>query len=353
MLPVMPGTRHVTVGGALAADVHGKDHHHTGGFGRTVLSFTLVTADGRAQAVTPEADRSLFEATVGGMGLTGIVTSARLRVEPLPSGYVRVRTARGRDLAAVMDAMSAGDGAARYAVAWLDLSTVSRLGRGILQFADIASPDSLAPRNRSAPGLYRALPPLPVPPLPGEGLASSRLVRALNQAYWLLPRREERLQPLGRFLHPLDGLARMDRLYGSDGFLQYQFVVPTGQELVLAAIAERFASGAVTPTLAVLKRLGQAGSGMLSFPMPGWTLAVDLPAADPRVFLMLDEMDEAVAGVGGRVYLAKDVRLRAEFVPAMYPRLDEWRAVKRSIDPEGLFQSDLSRRLRLLDDDAS
>jgi decaprenylphospho-beta-D-ribofuranose 2-oxidase len=347
MLPVVPGTRHVTVGGALAADVHGKDHHGHGAFGATVQSFNLVTAEGAARVVTHEADRALSEATVGGMGLTGIVTSARLRVEPLLSGFVSVRTRKARDLAGIMDAMAAGDREARYAVAWLDLSMASRKGRGVLQFADLAPGDALPEKRRSAPAGYGAPPALPVPPLPGEGLARPRIVRALNQAFWLMPRRGERLQSLARFLHPLDGLRRMDRLYGRDGFLQYQFVVPHGQERVLAAIAERFASSPVTPTLAVLKRLGEAGPGMFSFPLAGWTLAVDLPATDARVFILLDELDEAVAEAGGRVYLAKDARLRPEFLRAMYPRLDEWRAVKQLVDPTGIFQSDLSRRLGL------
>lgn len=347
MLPAVPGTRHVTVGGALAADIHGKDHHGHGGFGATVLSFNLVTADGASRVVTHEAERALFEATVGGMGLTGVVTFARLRVEPLPSGFASVRTEKARDLAAVMDGMAAGDRDARYAVAWLDLSMPSRRGRGILQFADLAPREALPEKRRDAPAGYGAPAAVPVPPLPGDGLARPRIVRALNQAYWRMPRRRERLQSLARFLHPLDGLRRMDHLYGRDGFLQYQFVVPHGQERVLAAIAERFASSPVTPTLAVLKRLGEVGPGMLSFPLAGWTLAVDLPAADARVFLLLDEMDEAVAEAGGRVYLAKDARLRPEVMHAMYPRLDEWQGVKRSIDPTGVFQSDLSRRLGL------
>lgn len=347
MLPVVPGTRHVTVGGALAADVHGKDHHGHGGFAATVQSFNLVTAEGASRMVTHEAEPALFEATVGGMGLTGIVTSARLNVEPLPSGFVLVRTSKARNLAAVMDAMASGDRDARYAVAWLDLSMASRKGRGILQFGDLAQRDALPEKRRQAPARYGTTPALPVPPLPGDGLARPRIVRAFNQAYWLMPRRRERLQSLAGFLHPLDGLRRMDRLYGSDGFLQYQFVVPHGQEHVLAAIAERFASGPVTPTLAVLKRLGEAGPGMLSFPLGGWTLAVDLPATDARVFILLDELDEAVAAAGGRVYLAKDARLRPELLSTMYPRLDEWRIVKQSVDPAGVFQSDLSRRLRL------
>lgn len=344
--PVLPGTRHVTVGGAIAADVHGKNHQRDGGFGGTVRSFSLVTAEGAMRPVTREDERALFEATVGGMGLTGVIASARLELEPLPSGAVRVESRRTRDLDATMASLLEGDERHRYSVAWLDLSSPGRHARGVVQHGDIASPLELSEGHRApryAPG--RAL---PVPPLPGRGLVRSPVVRSFNLAYWLRPRRGPTLVPLGSFFHPLDRLGGWPRLYGASGLLQYQCVVPDGRERTLAALVEAFTHSPVTPALAVLKRLGPQGEGMLSFPLQGWTLAVDLPAHDAEVYLMLDRMDQVVAEAGGRVYLAKDARLRPDVLGAMYPRLAEWRDVKARVDPEARFRSDLAERIGLV-----
>ena len=343
---MLPGTGHVTVGGAIAADVHGKNHQRDGGFGATLRSFSLVTADGTMVPVTREDDRALFEATVGGMGLTGIIASARLELEPLPSGMVRVESRRTRNLDAAMAALAEGDQHHRYSVAWLDLSSPRRHARGVVQFGDIAAPLELDEGQRAPSyGPRRAL---PTPPLPGRGLVRTPVVRSANLAYWLRPRRSSDLVPLASFLHPLDRLSGWPRLYGTSGLLQYQCVIPDGQERTLSALVEAFTHSPVPPALSVLKRLGPQGEGMLSFPLQGWTLAVDLPAHDAEVYLMLDRMDQVVAEVGGRVNLAKDTRLRPDVLSAMYPRLAEWREVKARIDPESRFRSDLANRLGLV-----
>ena len=344
--PVLPGTRHVTVGGAIAADVHGKNHQHDGGFGATVRSFSLVTADGTMVPVTREDDRALFEATVGGMGLTGVIASARLELEALPSGVVQVESTRTRDLDATMAALAEGDQRHRYSVAWLDLSSPRRRARGVVQHGDITAPfglDEGQPTPRYAPPSA-----LPAPPVPGRGLVRAPIVRSFNLAYWLRPRRGAALVSLASFFHPLDRLSGWPRLYGASGLLQYQCVVPDGQERTLAALVEAFTHGPVTPPLAVLKRLGPQGEGMLSFPLQGWTLAVDLPAHDAEAYLMLDRMDQVVARAGGRVYLAKDARLRPDVLSAMYPRLAEWREAKARVDPESRFRSDLAERIGLV-----
>lgn len=344
--PVLPGTRHVTVGGAIAADVHGKNHQRDGGFGGTVRSFSLVTADGTMLPVTREADRALFEATLGGMGLTGVIASARLELEPLPSGRVRVESKRTRDLDATMASLVEGDQRHHYSVAWLDLSSPRRNARGVVQHGDIAAPLELDEGQRAPSFTPRRA--LPAPPFPGRGIVRTPVVRSFNLAYWVRPRRGSALLPLASFFHPLDRLSGWPRLYGASGLLQYQCVVPDGQERVLAALVEAFTRGPATPALAVLKRLGPQGEGMLSFPMQGWTLAVDLPAHDAEVYLMLDRMDQVVAEAGGRVYLAKDARLRPDVVGAMYPRLAEWRDVKARVDPEVRFRSDLAERIGIV-----
>lgn len=334
------------MGGAIAADIHGKNHQRDGGFGRTVQSFSLVSADGAQHPVTRESDRALFEATIGGMGLTGVITSARLELEPLPSGVVEVTTQRTPNLDAAMRALAEGDRSHRYSVAWLDLSTPGRRARGIVQHGNLAAPLGLTEDQRRP--AYEPKRALPMPPLPGRGIVRDPVIKAFNLAYWRRRRQETSMAPLARFLHPLDGAATWPRLYGTGGFLQYQCVVPDGQERTLAALVDAFTKAPATPTLAVLKRLGPEGEGMLSFPLAGWTLAVDLPAHDAEVYLMLDRMDEVVAAAGGRVYLAKDARLRPDVLPAMYPRLREWAEVKQRIDPEGRVRSDLAERLGLV-----
>lgn len=344
--PVLPGTRHVTVGGAIAADVHGKDHVQRGSFGATVEAFSLLTADGVQRTVTRDADRALFDATLGGMGLTGVITSARLELERLPSGVVAVETQRTRDLDASLRALSEGATAHRYAVAWLDLATASRRGRGLVEVGDLAPPLGL-PEAQRVPR-YAPRRAIPVPPLPGRGAMRTPIVRSYNLARWRRPRKQHRLVPLPAFLHPLDRLAGTPRLYGANGLLQYQCALPDGAEGALSALVEAFAKGPVPPALAVLKRFGGHGEGMLSFPLAGWTLAVDLPAYDAEAYLMLDRMDEVVAEAGGRVYLAKDARLRPDLLGTMYPRLAEWREVKARVDPEGRFRSDLAERLGLV-----
>jgi len=341
--PVLPGTRHVTVGGAIAADVHGKNHLHDGGFGQTVRSFSLATAGGEHLPVTREGDRALFEATVGGMGLTGVITSARLELEPLPSGVVEVETHRTSNLDGTMQQLTEGDLTHRYSVAWIDLSSPRRRGRGIVQLGSLATPLGLDEDQRQP--RYEPRRALPAPPLPGRGLVRTPVVQSFNLAYWRRPRRARQLVPLAGFFHPLDRLASWPRLYGASGLLQYQCVIPDGQERALRALVEAFTKGPVTPSLAVLKRLGPQGEGMLSFPLAGWTLAVDLPAHDAETYLMLDRMDEVVAQAGGRVYLAKDARLRPDLLSAMYPRLGEFAEVKQHMDPEGRFRSDLAERL--------
>jgi decaprenylphospho-beta-D-ribofuranose 2-oxidase len=356
MLPVLPGTRHVTVGGAIAADVHGKNHHGDGGFGRYVRSFHLATADGDVAEVTREDEPALFAATLGGMGLTGVVCSARLELERLPSAYALARAVQTEDLDATMARLVEGDREHRYSVAWLDLATPGRRARGIVQHADLEPPEVMDDRRRArSRGRRRVAEPfrwrrgLVAPPLPGRGVVRATVVQALNSAYWMMPRPETTPVPLGRFLHPLDAVSGWPRLYGSAGFLQHQCAIPHGREDALRAVIEAFVGGPVTPALAVLKRLGPAGEGMLSFPIEGWTLAVDLPAADPAVYRLLDEVDSLVAEASGRVYLAKDARMRAEHMEAMYPRLGEWRAVKALVDPAHRFRSDLAERLGLVE----
>jgi decaprenylphospho-beta-D-ribofuranose 2-oxidase len=337
-LPVSPGTAQVTLGGAIACDVHGKNHHRDGSLGAHVERLTLATPGG---AVELGPDSEEFAATTGGMGLTGVVTRATLRLLPIASGRIRVDTDRAADLDELLALMTAGDDAYRYSVAWVDaLARGGRLGRGVLTRGDHAEDGELA---------YSPRPALAAPPWAPAGLLNRASIGAFNTLFFhRAPRRERgRLQPLSAFFHPLDGIRAWNRLYGPRGFVQYQVVVPFGSEAVLRELLERLSAAGAASFLAVLKRFGPAGSGHLSFPAPGWTLALDIPAAQPGLARLLDDLDERVAGAGGRVYLAKDGRLRPDLVAAMYPRLGEWRAVRDRLDPGRALRSDLDRRLGL------
>ena len=347
---VTPGTRQVTVGGAIASDIHGKNHHVEGSFCRHVASFELHTPAGERLVVDPEREPEAFWATAGGMGLTGVVVEATLRMLAVETNRIRVDTERALDLDDALARMQEGDHRYRYSVAWIDcLATGRRLGRSVLTRGDHATlPELPAAERGSALGRPPAN-PLGAPPWVPPGLLTRLTVGLFNEAWYRKAPREERgrLQSLRSFFYPLDAVRDWNRLYGPRGFLQYQFAVPFGQEDTLRAAVERLSAARSPSFLAVLKRFGPE-HGLLSFPLAGWTLALDLPAAMPGLAPLLDGLDELVAEAGGRVYLAKDSRLRPELLEEMYPRLGEWRGIQRRLDPHGTMRCDLARRLGLL-----
>ncbi|MCX4456297.1 FAD-binding oxidoreductase [Streptomyces sp. NBC_01340] len=347
-VPVTPGTRYVTVGGAIGADIHGKNHHVSGSFGRHVLSFELLTADGAIRTVP--RDTPLFDATTGGMGLTGVILTATVRLRPVATSLMSVDTERAADLDDLMARLTATDHRYGYSVAWIDLLARGRsTGRSVLTRGEHAPLDALPPRARRRPLAFRPARFPSAPAFVPEGLLGRGTVGLFNELWYRkAPRaRAGELQRISAFFHPLDGVPHWNRVYGRGGFVQYQFAVGHGREEALRRIVRRIAERRCPSFLAVLKRFGQGDPGWLSFPMPGWTLALDIPASLPGLGAFLDELDEEVAGAGGRVYLAKDARLRPELLAGMYPRLTEFRRLRAELDPRGVFTSDLSRRLDL------
>ena len=346
-VPVSPGTRQVTVGGAIAADVHGKNHHRDGAFCEHVTSLRLVAPTG-ARTVGPDEEPDVFWATAGGMGLTGVVTRATVRLVPIETDRMAVDTDRFDDLDALMGAMVASDASYRYSVAWVDcMTTGARLGRGVLTRGDHARRDDLPVGQRADP--LRAPVPsrLRVPmPAPG-GLLNRASVRAFNEAWFRrAPRRRQgQLVALSSYFHPLDWVTDWNLLYGPRGVVQYQFAVPDASSETVRLAIERLGKSGVPSFLGVLKRLGPADPGPLSFPLQGWTLALDVPVGPPQLPEVLDALDELVVAAGGRVYLAKDARLDPGRLAEMYPRLSELVAVRDRLDPDGVLGSDLARRL--------
>lgn len=348
-VPVLPGTRQVTVGGAIGADIHGKNHHVKGSFGNHVVSLDLLTADGSVRTFTPESEPRLFWATVGGMGLTGVVLRAAIRATPVETAFFAVDTERTRNLDDLMERLQANDDQYTYSVAWIDLvARGASTGRAVLTRGWSATRDQLPKKLRDRPYHFAPRSLFTAPDIFPNGLLNKATISAFNEAYYRRAPREQRgaIQSIGQFFHPLDIAKDWNRVYGPRGFLQYQFVVPFGQEDAMRRAVEKLAGSGTASFLAVLKRFGPGNGGMLSFPSPGWTLALDIPVT-PGLGRLLDELDELVLAAGGRLYLAKDSRAAAGTVHRMYPRMETWRAVRAEVDPRGVFTSDQARRLSL------
>jgi decaprenylphospho-beta-D-ribofuranose 2-oxidase len=338
--PVSPGTGFATLGGAIANDVHGKNHHHAGSFGDHLEWVDLLLPDGRIRRISETQNTELFRATIGGLGLTGIVTALCLRLSRVPSDALMVRRRRIVDLEEFLASFEAAS-EATYSVGWIDaLARGASLGRGVLETAE-PSPEPIAQTMRRARSVPFDLP----------GWSLNRLtVTAFNALYWrrVPPGGVETREGYDRFLYPLDALADWNRLYGRAGFHQFQCVVPfEGGAATLRRLLEMVARDAAGASpLAFLKSMGHEGRGLLSFPRPGWTLAIDMPAraGTPAVFARLERITR---DAGGRIYLAKDALVSAEGFATMYPNAERFRRIRADIDPQGRFSSDLARRIGL------
>lgn len=345
-VPVTPGTRQVTIGGAIAADIHGKNHHRGGSFCNHVRSITVRT--GRAlETLSPETTPAEFWTTAGGMGLTGIIIEATLRLIPIETSFIASTTDRYPNLDSLMGALRSADRDATYTVAWIDtLNPNDKLGRGVLITGEHATRSQLQNLKRQAEPL-RFTPHSISLPNAAVPLLSPTTGRIFNSLWYRINRPGNRVETIGSFFHPLDAIDNWNLLYGPRGFLQWQIVVPDSAAPLIGDALQQLASIGAGSFLSILKRLGPGNPGPLSFPIPGWTLAIDLPLASPSLRRVLNDLDRQVVDVGGRVYLAKDARLDPALLAPMYPRLNEWRHVRANMDPNNRFRSDLGRRLNL------
>jgi len=336
---VMPGTGFATLGGAIAADVHGKNHHLEGSFGQHVLDLRLVGADGESRVVSASAEPEIFRATLGGMGLTGVIESARIRLKPCPNPFMEVRETRIDNLVDYIAAFEASK--APYSVGWIDATaTGPALGRGIFEEAHVST--------RVMPAEKRGK-PISIPrDAPSFFLAPS-VVRAFNAFYF------KRVPSIGRtrtrslldFFFPLDKLHNWNRLYGKRGFHQFQCVLPTDKAVhVLDEMMRKISASGLAAPLAVLKKMGAGRAGLMSFPMEGYTLAIDFPNRSAAIPLIAD-LEAMSCAAGGRIYLAKDSTLNPDMLAPMYPELGEFQEILRGLDPDGVFRTDLARRLGL------
>ncbi|MBW2733694.1 MAG: FAD-binding oxidoreductase [Deltaproteobacteria bacterium] len=344
---ITPGTKFVSVGGCIANDVHGKAHHVDGCFSSSVLSMRVLLADGQIVTASREENSELFWACFGGMGLLGIILDATLRLRRIETTYFRQKAVVVRNLQELLAAFDEYDAQFPYSVAWIDpLARGEKQGQGVLTVGDHASLDDLPRAKRADPLGVSAPSSLALPfDMPNFSLNPFTL-RVLNLVIHQVQAHGAAIAHYEKFFYPLDAIGEWNRGYGARGFTQYQFVVPLEDGYRrIQPIIQRIAESGQLPFLNVLKKLGKE-QGLLSFPREGYTFAIDFPIATGLAEL-LAELDEMVIDVEGRVYLGKDAYLSAESLPRMYPRLEEWRAIKAKVDPENVFTSNLARRVGL------
>ena len=348
-LPVTPGTKFATLGGSIAADIHGKNHHVDGTLGAHIREIELILADGSHRRCSPSREPDLFWATIGGMGLTGIIAEATLQLIPIESSFISVTHRAAKNLDQVLDFLEDPKMDDKYSVAWIDCLTKGiHFGRSLLMTGHHASRAELPSKIKN---------PLKIPP--GKTLSvpfhcpswflNSWSIKAFNSFYYRFQSRKEEpfIADYNHFFYPLDGIQGWNKFYGKRGFLQYQFVVSSqNARKTLHNVLTTLTSNRCAPFLAVLKRFGEEGKGFLSFPRAGYTLALDFPISD-SLFPLLDHLDEIVLANEGRIYLAKDARMQPQMFRAMYPRYEKWRTIKTQIDPQNRLSSDLSRRLQM------
>ena len=349
-LPVTPGTKFASIGGCVACDVHGKNHHKDGSLGNSIGAIEVLQGQGEVVRCSPVEQPELFWATIGGMGLTGLIVAVKLRLRPIETAFIKVDYERAGNLEEAVGLMEEGDAGYDYSVAWMDCVAGGKsLGRSVLIRGNHAGRSELRPELASAPlnAPPRSSWNLPVD-LPAFTLNPLSL-RVLNSLYFGRSSRVKSSVVLDydRFFYPLDTVRQWNRMYGGRGFLQYQCVIPAENSLAaLTAVLKQLRSSRCTFFLGVLKRFGR-GNGYLSFPLNEFTLSLDLPMKGDRLLTCLEQVDDLVIRHGGRVYLAKDARLSPRSFRQMYPDFPKWQQIKREVDPSNRFSSDLSRRLEL------
>jgi len=349
--PVTPGTKNVSVGGAIASDVHGKNHHSSGSMAAAVNRFRLMTARGAIVECSRDTNAEIFWATLGGMGLTGIILDAEIRLMPLETGFMHAEYEQIPNLESLIEKMNEADQRFAYTVAWVDsMATGASLGKSVLMRANHLSLADLPAKYRDNPHPPLNASKLGVPFMFPSFTINRLTMKAFNWAFYTRHYTREETAHCNSFFYPLDSIQNWNRGYGTRGVLQYQCVIPEEHAVVgNRRILEELNRSGIGSFLTVLKTLGAASEGHLSFPTPGKTLAIDLPFTGPEVTEALHRCDEIVLEHGGRVYLAKDACMRRESFEAMYPRLEEWKAIKAEIDPDTRFSSSQARRLGLVE----
>ncbi len=347
-LPVTPGTKYVSVGGALASDIHGKNHHKDGAFSDHVTKIKIRLPDGLVKECSADQNAELFHATAGGMGLTGLILEVSLILKKVSSAYIRQNLIIAKNLNEILEAFSQSEDAT-YSVAWIDcLAKGKNTGRSVLMLGEHATADDIE-KNASDPLKLAGEPSLKVP-VNAPGFALNKVsVSLFNKLYYGLHKMKsiESIVHYDPYFYPLDSILEWNRIYGKRGFLQYQFVIPVDQgEKGLRRVLDEIASHGAGSFLAVLKLFGNANKSLLGFPDRGYTLALDFPIKT-GTFELLDRLDKIVIDHGGRFYLTKDARMSKEVFQEGYPQLEKFLEIREKLDPNRVMRSLQSERLGL------
>jgi len=344
---ICPGTKFVTVGGAIANDIHGKAHHIDGSFVNCVLSFTILLADGTVVEASRSENTDLFWANFGGLGLLGVILKARLRLRKIETTYFKQKSIVIKNLDHMLEALDQYDHEYNYSVAWIDaLAKGSKLGGGVLTLGNAAKLNELPEKLKVEPLKLHKTSKLAVPFFLPSFALNGLTVRMLNRVIAFVQNSPKEFVHYEKFFFPLDAINNWNKGYGKRGFIQYQFVIPEDNgKKNLTEILELIAGSGCTPFLNVFKRMGE-GQGILSFPFKGYTLAIDFPVTK-ELLAFTPKLDGKVLAAGGRLYLGKDALLHESTFKAMYPQHKEWMAIKRKYDPDNRFSSNISRRLGL------
>ena len=351
-IPVSPGTSMVTIGGAIASDVHGKNHHVDGSFGNHVIELVLIDGKAELQKLYPNnlkgsQNTEEFWATIGGMGLTGVIIEATFSLINIESSFMSVDTIRFDNINSLINEMIRSESKFRYSVAWIDSS--DKNGRGILSLGNHAHINQLNSQQKINPLNFKSNSAISTPRFLPKGLINKFTVAAFNNAwFYKSPSREKnKIQRISSFFHTLDGISEWNNIYGNSGFIQYQFVVPSNNIYMIKKTLDTLREKKAYSFLTVLKKFGNSNKGLLSFPEKGWTLAIDVPNTGLNLLKILNVLDEELAKCGGKIYLAKDVRQSSTTFKKTYKLFQNWKKLKLKMDPEMKFVSDISNRLEM------
>ncbi len=350
ILPVLPGSSKVTIGGAIAADVHGKNHHKLGSFGNHISKIIIIDGKGIIHELKPKEQKNqklnnFFWATIGGMGLTGIILQATISLRKIETKFLKVDTYKFNDLNSLMEFMKSTDKNYAYTVAWID--SLHKKGRGVLTCGEHALKEDINNKNSNSFS-YDSKYFLKIPNFIPNGLLNKVTVKVFNELWFRksLNKRNE-IQDINKFFYPLDAIDNWNRIYGLVGFYQYQFVIPEKNSYFISKALKKLKNSYTHSFLTVLKRFGKRNNAYLSFPQPGWTLSVDLPANNKNILNVLNDLDKELAELGGKIYLAKDLRQSSQIFKKTYSFYKHWKSIKNEMDPKNIFQSDLSKRLNI------
>ena len=344
--PTVPGTEFVSIGGAIASNIHGKSHHQSGSFGESVMELDLLTSSNEYLKLKPTGETSrFFWATVGGMGLTGVITKAKIKLNKIESSYVLVEEARAKNIEELLSLIKQFDNKYLHTVAWIDLSG-KYSGRGIVSGGNHAKVNDLPSKFQKNPLVIEEPGKFAIPNVIPSFFMNSLFIKIFNLIWFVKPLKNGPVH-IRKFLHPLDSVKSWNNIYGHKGLIQFQFQIPYKQEQFLKDTLNILHKNRVASFLGVLKGFGESDQSLLGFPNPGWTLSIDFPAKRINLIPIFQKLTKQIVNRGGKIYLTKDSILKMEDFNNMYTKSSEWKKIKQELDPFNFWASDQGKRLGL------